>query len=194
MSSPITTPAERAAQINRKMNPGTLQGVSRVASPRISVAKRIPYTSQPPEMEPLMRIVSTRPEMGGGYTSDPYYTTGPGDPFTLAQFRVIPGAYGPPDGPVPSMELWQQVPGGDGNAEVARTVLPFSHEPDVVYVGEIFTGRILIGAEYGITFRIGFTSGPGAFNGTIRCEAVLENVGPTVTLNWPPVVVDDDGP
>lgn len=172
---------ERTLQSVKKMADGTLEGESPVAQPRLraQIQRIWAPPSMPPSGGPGMRVVANR-HPHADYSSANLRTVPSGDgDYTLVTFRATPEGEGFIDGPYPQIELWQHVPGGDGNSEAARVELGFGHNPDVTYEGTIFDASITFGPENGMSFRSN-----GGFSGPVHVEALFSDGSGTFTISW----------
>lgn len=174
---------ERFAENLTKLANGSIGGYSKVAQP----------TSMAPSRE---RRSTLEPQEGGaGFTATslaPQSTTwdsavlrslppGDGD-YTLTSFWCRPETDGDrSDNPV-VLQLWQNVPGGDGNHEVAYVSIGNDFQAGVEYAGFIFDNAITFGPEWGIHFRV--SNGRDQMTGDVYVAAEFEGGGTIITVEW----------
>lgn len=171
---------ERFAENLTKLANGSIGGYSKVAQPmNMPPPRRERTTLEPPNGGGAGFAVQSVHPFNGFYSSDVLRHAPPGDgTYRLTAFRVMPGGYGPVDGPLPFMELWQHVPGGDGNQSKSHCTLGFNYQPSVFYHGGADVD-IVFDAEWGISFRA--ENIPTEATATAVFE---DGQGATVTVEW----------
>jgi len=188
--SPILSPAERAAQINRRMTPGTLRGVSRVASPRVSEPKRMPYTELPPEMTPKFSLWTGSDDMPPGTTASgtPQYSGPPVGTFAITSFAMTVSEITFPDGVPTRFELHNR--GHEGEDLVVAVVE--AGDP-VAHAGGTYQGTILVPTVTitGTGYTLDIT-GASQVEPPWRVSALFDTPGEAVELPWTPAVGDTD--
>lgn len=169
---------ERTLQAVKKMADGTLDGESAVAQPPLRTQVQRMWTSPSP---PSGGFSARSTYTSGGATTSAYLWDVPGGPggYELTALKAVPETDGPVDGADPSISLWQAVPGGDGNTEVARVELHLNYSAGVTYIGDLFDTAIDFGDGSGVYF-----TASGTFTSHVTVTAEFGGGGSVIVVDW----------